>query len=226
MPTLRALNAGLFALLLSACASGTSRLPQPLHDPEVQAWIEARVRTLAGEHPPSVELWHSPATQATLYPNGHLTIRSALLLRLRDESEITFVLAHELAHHDLGHFMRRTEPDWDARAAEHQADLAAAQQLAQMGLRTDAGISLLTALEAELAMDSDADQEGLDMLSERLRLLQEAGRAPAHAPPARDTWRALMDSRWEAWFVEDPAAKDPERALIVRTHAQRPAASR
>ena len=215
------------ALLLAACTAAPSRPEAPLDDPEVAAWLQARAEALAGGEPVRVELVDGARVQADLQPDGRLRVWRGLLLRTRDEAEITFVLAHELAHRALGHFVRRDAgAGWDPVAAEREADAAALGVLRQMGLRADASTSLLSLVAGEAARDPDADRAALALVEQRLEVLwEQVAGAPPHAMRGEDPWRALLDARFERWFAADPAARDAARAAMVREHARRPASS-
>lgn len=222
-----ALLPALCVLLLAACATQrpASSTP-PLDDPQATAWLQARADALSGGDPVQVEIVDAARMQAELAPDGRLRVWRGLLLRTRDEAEITFVLAHEIAHRTLGHFARREAgTGWDPLAAEREADSAALDALRQMGLRADAATSLLSLAAAESALDPASDRDALALVDQRLEVLwEQVGGAPPHAMRAADPWRALMDARFERWFGADPAAIDPARAAMVRDHVQRPAA--
>jgi hypothetical protein len=214
----------LCALLLVAGCAGTATKAPPaaFDDPEVIAWLGNRAAALAGGAAPTVEVIVDDGIQAELLPDGRLRLRTALLLRARDEAEITFIIAHELAHAELDHFARRERADWDPVQAEHEADLRALDTLRQMGLRADAGTSLLSAIDAELGLIADLDPGVRPLVSERLSRLWEFSVASGHPPRMGDGWRGLMDSRWESWFARDAAAGDARRESLLREHTQRP----
>src|SRR5215510_14272046 len=50
-------------------------------------------------------LWLSPPTAFTL-PGPYIYITRRLIERCRSDDPVAFVLAHEIAHHDLGHLER------------------------------------------------------------------------------------------------------------------------
>ena len=210
------------AVLLAGCMAPT-RSDRPLEEPAVRDWLQARAQALAGGEPVQVELLDGQAIQADLRPDGTLRLWKGLLLRTRDEAEVTFIIAHELAHRSLGHFDRRESAvDWDPIAAEREADRQAIDTLRQMGLRADAGTSLLSLLDAEFALVLAADDPARRMVSQRLEALWELT-PPPHEPRDGDGWRSRVDARWEPWFAGDAAARDPTRERLVRDHVRRAA---
>lgn len=224
MTALHRIAAGL-ALLLSACAATPHREAPLLDDPALIVWLQGRADALAGADPVRVRVVDGPSVQAELEPDGHLRVWRGLLLRARDESEVTFVLAHEIAHRSLGHFAQRQAGDrWDPLQAEREADRTALDALRQMGLRAEAATALLSLVAAEAALSPGVDRTALAFVDERLDALWEAvAGAAAHPPRGGDPWRVLLDTRFEAWFAADPAARDPARSAMVRGHAGRPA---
>lgn len=214
----------LLPVVLAACASAPPRAVAPLADPAVEAWLQARADALSGGEPVRIEVLDGPLVQAELGADGTLRIWRGLLLRTRDEAEITFVIAHELAHRALGHFERREAgAGWDALEAEREADRAALESLRQMGLRADAATSLLSLAAGEAHLERGADAAAPDQVGQRLEVLwEQVASVPAHPMRADDPWRALVDTRFEAWFGDDPAARDLAREGLVRDHVRRP----
>lgn len=209
-------------LLVAGCASTTPRQSViALDDPDVVAWLGHRAAALAGDKAPVVEVIVDDGIQAELLPDGRLRLRTGLLLRARDEGEITFIIAHELAHAELDHFAQREQAGWDPVQAEHEADLRALDALRQMGLRADAGTSLLSAIDGELGLIPKLDPGVQPLVSERLSRLWEFSLSSGHPPRMDDGWRTLMESRWERWFARDAAARDPRREALLREHTQR-----
>lgn len=226
MPPIRLSILACLVLLLSACQSPAPRPATPLlEDPPLQQWLQIRAEALSGGAPVVVEVVDAPRLQAELTPDGRLRIWRGLLLRTRDEAEVTFVLAHELAHRSLGHFERRAAAGdtWDALEAEREADREALDALRQMGLRPDAATSLLSLVAGESALDPGADRAGLAMVEQRLEVLwEQVANADSHPMRMQDGWRALMDARFASWLATDPAARDPARTALLRDHVRRP----
>jgi hypothetical protein len=132
--------------------------------------------------------------QAEMFPDGRLLINIGMLTATHSESEIAFVLAHEIAHRRLGHIPAKSI---DARAEiEQQADAFALDRLRAAGLQPYAGHRLLVRLleqsreDAALAPEapasagsSDRDvevaaairqravQEGLAQLEQRIQTM-------------------------------------------------------
>jgi predicted Zn-dependent protease len=132
-----------------------------IRDPELEALVLDLLREIApGTEPPRVYLLDRPEPGIDLLGERVLRIRLGLLLALRDEAELGFVLAHELAHRELGHVDSRRRAGWDAEAAEQAADRYALEVLQRLRLRPEAGLVLLRRFA------SDAHQPGARTLIE------------------------------------------------------------
>lgn len=146
-------------LQIERIAQRLEHSPRRIDDPLLEARI---MRVLARIDAPAelrVFLLDLPSPQADVVGARLLTLRLGLLRALRNDDELAFVLAHELAHGTLGHVAARRREDWNAAAAERAADDLAQATLRGAGLRASAGAELLarlrddvTAADARLAI--------------------------------------------------------------------------
>lgn len=77
-----------------------------IRDPALNAYVRSVLcRTVGDDRCRSVRIYiqHLPYFNATMYPNGMMTLWSGLLLRVRDEAELAEVLGHEFAHFEKRH---------------------------------------------------------------------------------------------------------------------------
>lgn len=77
-----------------------------IRDPALNAYVRGVLcRTVGADRCGSVRLYlqRIPAFNATMLPNGAMTVWSGLLLRVRSEAELGAVLGHEFAHFELRH---------------------------------------------------------------------------------------------------------------------------
>ncbi len=130
--------------------------PQRIRDPSLETWLGELLRRIDPVHGDEVRLYllDLDSPQADLVGERLLRIRLGLLLALRNEAELVFVLAHELAHRELGHVAARRRAGWDAQIAERQADHATIAALHRLGYAPDAGVSFLSRMRA-LATQAD-----------------------------------------------------------------------
>jgi hypothetical protein len=148
-----------------------------------------------------------------MHPDGRLDLSIAMLLRVADSAELVFLCAHEIGHAELGHFARRNQENWDALAAEHEADAYAVRTLRRLHMRVDAGHSLLGALidEASLAPGAEAS---LHQARARLAALPIARRVQRE--DAADPWPSVRAELMRRWLAEDPAYANPARLAALR----------
>ena len=235
MPRLRTASVlpaclGIAIALLVACAA-TAPLPQAtaarwrladaaLHDPELERFLDQRLAAIAADGPPAVSVvLRPPGLRAQWREPGVVLIWADLLLRVIDDAELAFVLAHEIGHSRLGHAAvpAATASAADRLRIEWEADRWARTRLVAVGYRADAGATLLAALSAELAGDP-ARVDVRATIEARLAALRALppGGDEAGTGAAPGGWPALQRSRRDAWAALDPSLRDPARAAQVR----------
>jgi len=77
-----------------------------IKDPALTGFVrDVLCRTVGQDRCASVRIYvqRIPAFNATMYPNGAMTVWSGLLLRVRSEAELGAVLGHEFGHFELRH---------------------------------------------------------------------------------------------------------------------------
>lgn len=80
--------------------------PFVLRDPALNAYVRGILcRTVGQDRCQSTRLYiqRLPIFNATMYPNGMMTVWSGLLLRVRNEAELGAVLGHEFGHFEQRH---------------------------------------------------------------------------------------------------------------------------
>lgn len=121
--------------------------PQRVRDARLEAYLQRLLMRLGNEAPAMrIHVLDRPAARADLLGGQVVLLHLRLLVETRNEAELAFVLAHELAHRRLGHVAARRRADWDADAAELAADGDAVQTLQRLGYRVSAGRELLRRL--------------------------------------------------------------------------------
>jgi predicted Zn-dependent protease len=150
-----------------------------LRDVPLEAYVAELLATIEPRRAAALRLYlhDDRAPQAELINPAALLLRTGLLRAARDEDELMFVLAHELAHGELDHFAARRSAGWDAQGAELQADAWAAQALVRLGYRPAAGIDLLQRLQPEVA---PADR---DLVAQRIDALRNSQAATHDSRP-------------------------------------------
>ncbi len=136
----------------------------------------------------------SPADKVTGSP-ARIRLTYPLLLQLRSESELAFVIAHELAHIRHNHFSLRfptsmlTPSQMSHIRSVHEgweldADRQAVSQLSNAGFDPAASVSILTRLKDKESPRSEHCLHGHPLMIERLNSLEnELSRLPSPAAP-------------------------------------------
>lgn len=149
-------------------------------DAALNAYVRDVICKVAAEYCGEVRLYvlDRPYFNAAMAPNGYAEVWSGLLLRCEDESELAFVLSHEVVHYAENHTVERYRSAKQngnvalvltmavpvvgliymvstifqfSREQESEADLLGVRRQAAAGYRPAAGASLWRSLIAETA---------------------------------------------------------------------------
>ena len=88
-------------------------------DPELQRYVQDLTCELAGEYCGQIRTYvvRQPGFNASMAPNGFMTVWSGLLLRCENEDQLVTVLGHEIAHYVRRHSVQRWETARDSLTA-------------------------------------------------------------------------------------------------------------
>lgn len=136
----------------------------------------------------------APYFNATMAPNGAMTVWSGLLLRAQNEAQLAAVLGHEFAHFKRRHSVQLF------RQAKSKSNTAAFLSFTGVGLLLSIGL-LESIFSFSREMEEEADLDGLTLLA-------RAGYDPAEAPRI---WEQLLDER-DATLVARGRDKDKRKA--------------
>ncbi len=156
-----------------------------VQDPELAGYLKGLIGKVGG---PAARDFRIPDFNAAMFPTGMAVIFTGLLLRMRNEAQLSGVIAHEAAHFLRKHQIRqwrdmRTRTDIFAMlamgagiaggaAGVNTGDIA---QLGQLG-------TILSLLRYNRVLEAEADAMGV-------RLLAEQGYDPR---AMADTWEQLI----------------------------------
>jgi hypothetical protein len=155
-----------------------------------------------------VYLLRRPGPQARMLPGGALVVHTGLLLRLRDEDELAFVVAHELAHDGEAATRGDDEP---------AADAAAIAMLRATGFDPGAAARLLVRLRDEGPVAATPPAAGTHAtFAERLDALPAIPDAPASRAPADPAWPAASVPSLREWLGDEIrfGGREPTRAML------------
>lgn len=82
--------------------------PMLVRDPALNAYVRNVACKVTGDFCPQLRVYivEAPVFNAAMAPNGVMLVFTGALLRMRDESELAVVLAHEFAHFRLRHTLK------------------------------------------------------------------------------------------------------------------------
>lgn len=124
-------------------------------------------------HPLHLVVSPQPAAFAK---DDQIIVTTGLLAFTSDESELAFVLAHEMAHHLLGHPGGIT-----SRGAESEADLLGLELMRAAGYDTTGSLAFLLRLAAEAHVPADRSELVVRLAVLEQRIQEQARQAAAES---------------------------------------------
>lgn len=168
-----------------------------VRDAELNAYVRDIACRLAGDHCSDLRVYISrtPAFNATMAPNGMMSVWTGLLLRTQNEAQLAAVLGHEIGHYVNRHSLQK----W--RNARDTTDVAAF-----LGVLGPAGLMIqIAAIASIFSYSRDQEREADDV---GFNLMKAAGYKPIQA--------SLV---WEQLIAEMAASERPrERDIFFASH--------
>jgi beta-barrel assembly-enhancing protease len=130
---------------------------QVIRDPELNAYVRGVLCKTVGQEKcgaARIYIMRTPYFNASMAPNGLMTIWSGLLLRTRNEAELASVLGHEFGHFENQHSLRMFKEIRAKTDAMAWLSLVPFGTLAQIGL-------LGSVFSFSRDMEREADMKGL-----------------------------------------------------------------
>jgi predicted Zn-dependent protease len=174
-----------------------------IRDPGLNAYVQDIACRLAGEHCTDLRVYitRTPHFNATMAPNGMMTVWTGLLLRAQNEAQLAAVIGHEIGHYVHRHSLQ------GFRNRRDTADFATFLSigLAGAGVGFAGSMVQLAAIASMYAYNRDQEREADDV---GLKLMAGAGYQPLEAARV-----------WEQLVAEMAAAERPrERDVVFATH--------
>ncbi len=153
-----------------------------------------------------VYILNVPAFNATMSPNGAMTVWSGLLLRVRNEAQLGAVLGHEFAHFEQRHSLKGFEQR--RGASDVMAWAAVLGGIGQTSTR-DLQVSLVGSIfQFNRSQETEADLLGLQYLAQS----RYSSRA------ASEVWQQLMEEADATAFGRKIKKRNRYRAGFFDTH--------
>ncbi|MEE4211280.1 MAG: M48 family metallopeptidase [Parvularcula sp.] len=180
-----------------------------IDDEELNAYVERVLCETVGKDRCSgvrVHILNVPAFNATMSPNGAMTVWSGLLLRVRSEAQLAAVLGHEFAHFEMRHSLKGFEQR--RSASDAWSWLAVLGGIAQVNT-ADAQVSLVGSIfQFNRGQETEADLLGLKYLAQ----------SPYPSRAASEVWQQLMEEADATDFGRKIKRRNVYRAGFFDTH--------
>lgn len=173
---------------LARLEEGIRASPQRLIAPELDAYIREVVERLIGRSAPELRIYvmRDGSPNAAMLPAGMMIVNTGLLARVRDESQLAAVLAHE-----AGHYFRRHSLDLYRADRRKFAKVSSATSAAHSFDESHGAwvlinhAALISNSRFSRDLESEADAYGLALMA----------RAGYHPRAAVTIWEQLIDER-------------------------------
>ncbi len=152
-----------------------------VEDPDLNAYLRQIVCRLTPDYCQDIRVYlvRTPGFNASMAPNGVMTVWTGLLLRCQNEAQLAYVLGHELAHYIERHSLKHWRDLRDTTTG--LAFFRFATAITGLGLVGD--LATIGALGGVMAYSRDYEREA-DQIG--LALMQRAGYSGAEAPKIWD----------------------------------------
>lgn len=187
-------------------------------DPALNAYVRKVTCRLSPEYCRDLRLYivRTPHFNASMAPNGTMQVWTGTLLRVQNESQLAYVLGHE-----MGHYIRRhSVQQWRSirRKSDGMAFFTLTTRMAGIGFVGD--LAELAAMASVMAFSREHERESDEI---GFNLMVDAGYAAAEAPK---TWRALLaerdadgEEKPSVFFSSHPAVEERLETLEQRAAA-------
>lgn len=174
---------------------------QVIPDKELQAYVNDLTCRLAGDYCGQIRTYavRRPGFNASMAPNGFMTIWSGLILRSENEAQLATVVGHEVAHYLRRHSLQKWETARDTLGATMVIAVVTAGAGVPLG-----GVAYMGAVGHIMAY-SRAHEREADELG--FNFMVRSGYDPREAP---QIWRNLIE--------EMEAAEQDEPSIFFASH--------
>ena len=179
---------------------------QLIRDPELNAYVRSVLCKTVGQDKCAatrIYIMRTPYFNASMAPNGMMTVWSGLLLRVRNEAELASVLGHEFGHFEYQHTLRLF------KEIRKKTDAMAWLSLIPYGIGAIAQIGLAGSIFSfNRDMEREADMKGLGYIA-------NAGYDPREASAI---WAQLRDEMDATALERNRKSKKDKNGGFFATH--------
>jgi predicted Zn-dependent protease len=135
--------------------------PNVVRDEKLNAYVSGVICKLADEYCPSIRVYivDTPDWNASAAPNGMVLVYTGLLLQVKNEAQLAFVLGHEITHYVHRHSLEKLHKVVNTAGFMMVFGLAAAVAGAGTGVNPRGAISLGNAIGVSSIQSFSRDEE-------------------------------------------------------------------
>ena len=217
--------------------------PHRIDDRELSNYIVKILCQLSIDYCHQIRIYilENPEFNAYMLPNGAFIILTGLLLRIDDESQLAYVLAHELGHYVNKHGIKKINYSKfkNTQAAgtsqrfstymslnkytqdlEHQADLFGIELLADKQYDLNSVAMLYINLQQENRAAKKENKGGFDSThpgtDRRISLIQKyASHKPIKIPDADNSWQQIKTAYINNWLNLELRKREFKSSLLL-----------
>lgn len=166
-----------------------------IHDKKLNAYLNKIACDLAGPYCPDMRVYllRVPIFNATMSPNGMMSIYTGFLLRVQNEAQLASVIGHEIGHYIRRHSIQRLEDN----IAKREFGLVFGMLMAVAGVPAMSDIMQLALISSQSAFSRDNEREA-DVIG--ITLLHQNGYDVREAAKI-----------WESLIREENPDQDPDK---------------
>lgn len=164
-------------------------------DPRLQEYVREIGCRVAPHYCEDVRIYvvEQPDFNASMAPNGFMTVWTGLLLRCENEAQLAAVIGHEIGHYQRRHSLEM----WRSVRATSNAMMVFSVATAMAGVGSAGSLGQLVALGQLMAFSRENEREADEL---GFQMMAAAGYAPEEASRI---WKGLMEER-EAADADEP----------------------
>ncbi len=221
--------------------------PNRINDQELERYLKDTLCDLSPRYCDQIRIYilDQPEFNAHMLPNGTLIVLTGLLLRIDNQAQLAYILAHELAHYVYKHGIKKINNNKTAnsilnrasdlnpfkgitsigknqysRRLENEADLLSIELLVKNKLPLTEVAIMFENLRRENAAVNRVNTGGFSSshpgTKQRIKLFQQkATEYPLDRSRQKDSWMALKSKFVDQWLESELSKREFKSTLVL-----------